>query len=310
MSEQEPDIDRVMIIGAGGRVGAELCRAYPEDTFFPRTRETLDIRNAESVKIGIANALPAVVVNVATAHRSESLEEHWAINVRGAMNVFNVCGELKIPLIHVTTGDVFGGFFGEQHSFGENDPCYAPSPKLATKLAAEHAQLSKFHAKRSDYFRGGFKFYLVRTSMLFSNPAFGYTGGFVHDLTNSLDARKEETPLPVDTMRSPTYVPWLVEQLKWLIENRRGVQDGIYHICSTGAASLYDIACHIAARVHRRGGEIKKGSHHEYLARQKAAASSIARHAPLSNDKWAALRGIKLPTWQEQLSRFIAAGAK
>jgi dTDP-4-dehydrorhamnose reductase len=303
------EAERVMVLGAGGRVGSEMCRQLPDERCIPRSRETLDIRDSAAIRQHLEAVKPSVVINVAAmrSHKAPQRDQ-YDVNVVGALNVFSACGDLGIPLIHLSTGDVFGGFHEPRAHF-EDDPCFAASPSLSMRIAAEHAMVLRKQTNTAKYWTSGFRFWLIRSSLLFASPR-KFTGGFVHDLLNRLEQRRDSLYESRDTVRSPTYIPWLAKELLWLADNRAKVMEGVYHVCSTGSASLYNVATYIAARVRHSGAKVLPCSHEEYAARNGVKPEALARHTALNNDKWAAVRNASLPTWQSQLDMFLQVGTK
>ena len=303
------EIERIMVLGAGGRVGSALCKAINPEQLIPRTRETLDIRDAAAIRQHLEAVRPTVVINAASADpRKNDVRDMYEINVCGSRNVLAACGDLGVPLIHLSNGDIFGGFY-EQRAYFEDDPCFCVAPTLASRACAEHAMLLQKQAKTAAYWRSGFRFWLVRSSLLFSSPH-KFTGGYVHDLMQRLEAKRIDIHESNETVRSPTYIPWLARELLWLAENRAKVMEGVYHICSTGQASLYNIANYVSTRIRHSGARIVPCSHEEYARREGFSPHSFAKHAPLNNDKWSAVRGGSLPTWQTQLDMLLRAGTE
>lgn len=307
--DQTTDVERIMVIGAGGRVGSSLCQRIEPDLLIARTHETLDVRDAAAIRQHLEAVRPSVVINTAAADpKKHDPKQLFDINVQGSLNVLSACGELGVPLIYLSTGDVFGGFH-EERAYFEDDPCYGVAPSIASRIAGEHAMLLRKQARTAAYWRSGFRFWLVRSSLLFSHPR-QFTGGYVHDLLNRLQTKRGEIAESRDTVRSPTYIPWLADELLWLAANRAKVMEGVYHICSTGNASFYNIANFLATR-HRHGGaKVTACSHVEYANRLGYSPTSFARHVPLNNEKWAAVRGVTPPTWKAQLDTLLRAGTE
>lgn len=298
--------ERRLVLGAGGRLGTAICSLLGDDKdgCISKAKEALDITNQLQVEQAIVNCMPTLVINTvaANAGRVKDPAALWATNVTGTMNVFAACGKHGVPLIQVSTGDIFGGFF-EKRQFLECDGGYAQAPYLQTRLAAEHAMLARLRCFSNEYWRSGFRFWLLRSSLLFDRPT-AYSSGFVHDVASRLVDKKEEIPCPVDVVRNPTYIPWFAGEIKWLADNWQSIPQGIYHICSDGEASLHDTAMYIRSRIMCRG-EISRVDYQNYMRGIGAAPGSLAKHVPLCNDKWQSVRGLQAPSWQEQLESYM-----
>jgi dTDP-4-dehydrorhamnose reductase len=106
---------RVLVFGAGGQVGREVCRAGRPASFelIPLDRDAADINKAAAVGAMIAGERPDLVINLAAytaVDRAESEPEMaWAVNCAGAAHIAAICGENATPLVHLSTDYVFDG---------------------------------------------------------------------------------------------------------------------------------------------------------------------------------------------------------
>lgn len=106
---------RVLVFGAAGQVGREVCRAaWPRSCeVSPLDRSAIDITNAAAVGAVIAQQRPDLVINLAAytaVDRAESEPETaWAVNCAGAAHIAAACGDTAVPLIHLSTDYVFDG---------------------------------------------------------------------------------------------------------------------------------------------------------------------------------------------------------
>ena len=106
---------RVLVFGAGGQVGREVCRAaWPASyTLVPLDRSAADITKAAAVSAVMARERPDLVINLAAftaVDRAESEPEAaWAVNCAGAAHIAAVCGDDGTPLVHLSTDYVFDG---------------------------------------------------------------------------------------------------------------------------------------------------------------------------------------------------------
>src|SRR5438132_6690662 len=106
---------KILVFGAGGQVGREVCRAkWPARyQLLPFERKAIDITGSASVSQTIARERPDLVINLAAytaVDRAESEPEAaWAVNCAGAAHIAAVCGEDGPPLVHLSTDYVFDG---------------------------------------------------------------------------------------------------------------------------------------------------------------------------------------------------------
>jgi dTDP-4-dehydrorhamnose reductase len=106
---------KILVFGAGGQVGHEVCRAAwpPSCELLPLDRSASDITRAAAVSAVIARQRPDLVINLAAytaVDRAESEPEPaWAVNCAGAAHIAGACSESTTPLIHLSTDYVFDG---------------------------------------------------------------------------------------------------------------------------------------------------------------------------------------------------------
>jgi len=134
---------KVLVLGAGGQVGRELCRLRWPAPFEIAAfdRGGLDIARREAVFAAIARERPDFVVNAAAytaVDRAESEPEAaWAGNCTGPANLAAACAEAGIPLIHISTDYVFDG--GKIGPYREDDPVNPLGVYGASKEAGDRA---------------------------------------------------------------------------------------------------------------------------------------------------------------------------
>ena len=117
---------KLLVLGAGGQVGHELCRlAWPAGYQFAAFgRDGVDISQREQVFAAVARERPDIVINAAAytaVDRAQSERDiAWAGNCTGPANLAAACDEAAIPLIHLSTDYVFDG--SKIGPYCEDDP--------------------------------------------------------------------------------------------------------------------------------------------------------------------------------------------
>ena len=117
---------KLLVLGAGGQVGHELCRlAWPAGyEFVACRRDDVDITQRQAVFAAVARERPDIVINAAAytaVDRAESEPEiAWASNCTGPANLAAACQKAAIPLIHLSTDYVFDG--SRAGAYREDDP--------------------------------------------------------------------------------------------------------------------------------------------------------------------------------------------
>jgi dTDP-4-dehydrorhamnose reductase len=134
---------KVLVTGAGGQVGRELCRrvwpaGYELAAF---DRAGLDIAGGDAVTAAIARERPDIVVNAAAYTAVDRAEREpdsaWAGNCTGPSNLALACRTAAIPLIHLSTDYVFDG--SKRGPYREDDPVAPLGVYGNSKEAGERA---------------------------------------------------------------------------------------------------------------------------------------------------------------------------
>jgi dTDP-4-dehydrorhamnose reductase len=134
---------KLLVLGAGGQVGRELCRiAWPAGyTVAAHDRSGVDITRREAVVAAVARERPDLVINAAAytaVDRAETEREAaWAGNCTGPANLATACHDFAIPLIHISTDYVFDGT--KPGPYREDDPVAPLGVYGASKEAGERA---------------------------------------------------------------------------------------------------------------------------------------------------------------------------
>ena len=95
---------KILVFGASGQVGREVCRAAWPSRYvvLPFDRKALDISRSAAVDEILRRERPDLVINLAAytaVDRAESEPEAaWAANCAGAAHLAAACGEGEVPL--------------------------------------------------------------------------------------------------------------------------------------------------------------------------------------------------------------------
>jgi len=229
---------RVLVIGAAGQLGVDLCAAFSNEALYRADLDgsdiTLDVCDQSAVQRIIHDLRPDIVVNTAAEHEVEQCETKPArafmVNATGALWVAQACAQTGARLLHISTDYVFGGAPPQPlRPYGEDDPPAPLNVYGASKCAGEHL----IAAICPDYL-------IVRTAALYGlAPCRGKGGRNFVETMLSLAAAGREIKVVTDVFTSPTCTLALARQLRLLAEKAR---PGVYHAACTGVCSWYEFA--------------------------------------------------------------------
>ncbi len=117
---------KLLVLGAGGQVGRELCRReWPVACRLAAfDRSDVDITREDSIAAAMQSERPDFVINAAAytaVDRAESEPDAaWAVNCTGPAQLAAACRGAAIPLIHLSTDYVFDG--SKPGPYREEDP--------------------------------------------------------------------------------------------------------------------------------------------------------------------------------------------
>jgi dTDP-4-dehydrorhamnose reductase len=214
---------RVVVFGASGQLGVELCaelgwRGYEVRGF---ERAKLDISNGELVERALAEFEPGAVFNAAAYNQVDVAEREplaaFEANGLAVRNLAMACRQNDARLVHFSTDYVFDGELGRPYT--ETDAVHPLGAYAVSKLAGElyaQAYLSRP--------------LVVRTSGVFGPGGMRTARGNFPELM--LRLAREGKPIRVveDHVASPTYAPLLASRSIDMLERDL---DGVFH-CGGG----------------------------------------------------------------------------
>jgi dTDP-4-dehydrorhamnose reductase len=224
---------KILLIGAGGQLGADIQKEAAGIEILPFTHTELDITDDAAVLKACRDSRPDVIINTAAYVRVDECESDketaYAVNASGAENVAAAARETGAKLVHISTDYVFGG--GE--STGDNTLTESDIPVPlnvygASKLAGEE----KVRGLCQRHF-------IVRSSGLFGTAGSSGKGGNFVETVLRLAGERDELKVVDDQVFSPTYTRDLAAKILQLAETD---YYGIFHITNSGSCSWYRFA--------------------------------------------------------------------
>lgn len=273
---------RILITGAEGQLGRTLVHTLDGHELTLIDLPDVDVTNRAALSPIFSASRPELVIHCAAYTDVDGCARDPAlahrVNALGTQNVALLCQAIDIPMVHISTNEVFSG--DQPGGYEEWMPLSPRNPYGQSKAAAE------FHV-RSLLSR----YYIVRTAWLYA------AGGrnFVHAI---LRRARENGAIRVvtDEIGNPTYVADLAAAIGRLILTE---QYGVYHFVNSGACSRWTFA-----------NEILRLSGLEDIPNSPILSSSFSRPSSpppfgeLHNRAGTAI-GITLRPWAEALADFL-----
>ncbi|WP_292949185.1 MULTISPECIES: dTDP-4-dehydrorhamnose reductase [unclassified Neptuniibacter] len=114
---------KLLVTGAQGQVGTALTRLAETEPFFEicaLDKSQLDITDEQQIKEQLALHLPDYVVNCAAFDHIDEAEHKaelcYDVNALGVEKLALACGDLSIPMFHLSTDYVFDGHYASGYT--------------------------------------------------------------------------------------------------------------------------------------------------------------------------------------------------
>lgn len=273
---------RILITGAHGQVGQALVAALQQThTLIKPHRHELDI--SQNTIVGhIIELAPDLVIHSAAFTNVDACarepDQALLINGLGTKHVVLACQALDIPLVYISTNEVFDG--SATTPYLEFDQPHPINPYAYSKWVGEQAVQQLLR-----------KFYIVRVAWVF-----GGERNFVRTILR-LAGERSELAVVADEIGNPTFAPDIADAISRLIEQPAY---GTYHLVNEGYCSRYDFAREILQLAGRSNVHIRPIKLAEYKR-----DSTPPRFGALRNYVAATDLGIQLPPWQTALRIFL-----
>ena len=276
---------KILVTGVKGQLGHDVVNELTKRDIeaVGVDIEEMDITDPVSVDRVIKETAPDAVIHCAAYTAVDAAEENEElcrkVNADGPQNIANVCKELDIKMIQISTDYVFGG--EGTHFWKPEDACEPQSVYGRTKYQGELAVRNTLE-----------KYFTVRIAWVF-----GINGkNFVKTMLNL--AKTHDTIRVVnDQFGSPTYTYDLARLLADMVVTDKY---GVYHATNEGICSWYEFACAIFQEAGISVNVVPVTTA-EYAAKAKRPANSRMDNNKLTENGFE-----KLPAWQDALARYVA----
>jgi dTDP-4-dehydrorhamnose reductase len=282
----------MVIVGAGGRLGAALGREYQRDyavTSFERMQ--LDLGQLDRVRSALSKAKFDLLINCAALTNVDYCESHreeaFVVNAEAPRLLAEIANEKSAKLVHFSTDYVFDG--KKTDPYVEEDKAIPLSVYGESKLEGERRVLkvSSQHL-------------VVRLSWVFGPDK----PGFIDQIIQR--ARENDVVTAVaDKFSAPTYTIDVANWLRLTIDKNA---NGILHLANNGGCSWQEWAQY-AVDVCRnlriplkaeRVGAVSLADMRNFVAQRPV-------HTVLSSAKFTTLTGVQPRHWREAVAEYISA---
>lgn len=221
---------KLLITGVSGQLGSAIYKISKYENYgtylsnLPKTNnkniKKVDITSYNDISSFVKKIKPNVIIHCAALRNVDLCEENkelaWKSNVIGTKNIVDICSELRIKMVFISTDYVFDGYTG---GYKEDD---APNP---INFYAKTKVIGEWLVQNLE------DFFIVRTSMLVSN----LPGNYVDFTLSGL--KSGGISGATDIKSSPTLVSELAEASISAIEKDLS---GIYHMAGDEMISRYE----------------------------------------------------------------------
>ena len=282
---------RILILGAGGRLGGALTREYREKfDVVGLNHPQLDLARPEQVRDTLSPVAFDLLINCAAMTNVDlcelQREQAFAINAEAPKLLAGICGEKKAKLIHFSTDYVFDGEKGQPYV--ETDRAKPVSVYGESKRAGEENVLAMQD-----------RHLVVRVSWVFGpdRPSF-------IDAMIKRAREEEEIDAVADKFSTPTYTRDVAGMLPSFFDV--DVAGGILHFANAGECSWQEYAQHTLDCCRASGMSLKaKTVGSKKISDMKNWIARRPVYSVLSTAKYVRLAGVTPRPWRDAVADYI-----
>ncbi len=283
---------KIVVLGAGGRLGAALVRAWSgEFTVTGFTRAQLDLGAPEQLRDSLGALDFDALVNAAALTNVDYCENHKAeamrLNAEAPQLLAEICREKGARFVHVSTDYVFDG--EKREPYTEADAARPISVYGASKHAGEEQVLSANPASL-----------VARVSWVFGPDRPSFVDAILQK------ARTETAVTAVaDKFSTPTYTEDIAVMLRTAGLGAPG-SNGVLHLASRGTCSWQEYAQWALDCCHRYGvsmaattvGASSLGEMKNFVARRPV-------YTVLATERYEELTGAAPRNWHDAVEHYV-----
>lgn len=230
--------NKILIFGGGGMLGSSLKSIIKQDIIITDKELSegvsyCDIREIDQVSKLVHDTKPDVILNFAALVDLEYCEKEkddcYLTNTISAIHLFNLCRDLDIPYVFISTAGIFGN---DKEYYTEQD---TPKPLSAYGK-------SKYYTEQVLMNQGYNKFWIFRAGwMMGGGPDIDKK--FVNKIMKQIKSGVQELNVVDDKLGVPTYTKDFAGSI--IRHLNEDLPFGLYNMVSKGDASRYDTAVEI-----------------------------------------------------------------
>jgi dTDP-4-dehydrorhamnose reductase len=291
---------RILIVGKNGQLGRELGTAFAGiGSVTAVGRETVDLANAEQIRVAVRKAAPDVILNAAAYTAVDRAETEsdlaLAINAQAPRVLAEEANKRGALLVHYSTDYVFDG--KKQGPWIETDTPVPLNIYGASKLAGEQA-LQEI----------GGNYLIFRTSWVYGphGKNFLFTMLRLARERDSLSIVDDQIGAPTTSIELARATHAIVTGL--LADKYGSLQEcsGIYHMSCAGSTSWFGFAQAIFERAAKLLG-VKTPQLTAISTKDYPTPATRPQNSVLSNARLHARFGIELAGWEAALDEVFQA---
>lgn len=285
----------IAIIGASGQVARALQRAGAARSLnlIVVGRPVIDIANRASVMRVLDGLMPSLVINAAAYTLVDNAEndeaEAFRVNRDGPHYLAKWCAANAVPLVHISTNDVFDGT--KPSGYLETDACRPLTAYGRSKAAGEDAVRDAAAAH-----------IIIRTGWIYSADGQNFLksmlrAGAERDVVR-ICADQHGTPTSADDIASA-----LLDIAEALNRPRHTVPWGTYHLAADGQTTWYGFAKQIFSALRAEGRPTPRLE--AILSSDYCAPAARPQFGVLDATEIRRAFGITLPPWQQGVTACV-----
>jgi dTDP-4-dehydrorhamnose reductase len=274
---------RILITGARGQLGRDLCRLLPDAT--GRGRDELPIDDEDAVRRAFEELRPQLVLNCAAYNAVDAAERDpapaRAVNTEGPRHLAEACRASRARLVHFSTNYVFDGSAADPY-----DEDAEPTPRsyyARSKRGGEEAVLSTLPDAL-----------VIRSSGLFGLDGSAVKGGSFPERILAKARAGDPLRVVADQRLNPTFTGDLASGALRLVDEG---MTGVVHLVAGGCCSWWEFATE-TLRLAAVDAEIARITTDEL----PAGGADRPLNGCLRSTRTSPLRG-----WREGLAAFVDA---